>query len=356
MDIYNDLKIRKVINADGRMTILGVSTIADNVAEAMKIGGQNYFVMDEYTKAVDDKIAEMFSAPAAHVVNSASAGIAMATAAIVYGDKIHDVNVKVPTKNQIIIPKGHNVDFGAPMEDLFHLVGAKLNEAGYANRCSKEDVAYRIDENTAALYYVVSHHCVQKQMLSLDEMIEVAQEHNLPIMVDCASEEDILKYTSKKIDAIVFSGAKAIEGPTSGIVFGSNNVILNMRKFHKTIGRVMKVGKESIIGIYTALSNYKNKTKKEIEYDKFLEIFKGSKTFEAELNKDSSRELYRVKLSFNSNSKLNAFKLSEALKASNPSIYTRDYFSHQGWIEIDVRSIDLEQAQIIKCEIDKLTQ
>ncbi|ATZ16108.1 L-seryl-tRNA(Ser) seleniumtransferase [Entomoplasma freundtii] len=355
MNINEEINLKKVINADGRMTILGVSTISDDVGEAMKSAGQSYFVMKDLEKNVDQQVAKMYGYEAAHIVNSASAGIALGITALIYGDRIHDVNVQVPQKKEIILLKGHNINFGAPMEDILHLVGAKVSEAGYANGCSIEDVEYKINENTVALMYVLSHHTIQKQILSLEEMIDIAKKHHIPLIVDCAAESDLFKYAAKAIDLVIFSGAKAIEGPTSGIVFGGKLLIENITKHHKNIGRVMKIGKENIIGLFVALKNYQNK-KQNIQAINYLNILGNNPYVKGEIVVDALRpEIQRIKISLQNNAKIDAIELSQKLKSEGDiAIYLRDYWAKQNLLEIDLRSIDLEEMRIINRRLIEL--
>ena len=53
---------------------------------------------------------------------------------------------------------------------------------------------------------------------------KLRSEIKVPLIVDAAAEEDIQKYV-KYSDLAIYSGSKAIEGPTSGIVGGKS--ILN---------------------------------------------------------------------------------------------------------------------------------
>ncbi|MGO0807008.1 hypothetical protein ACTPEF_23305, partial [Clostridioides difficile] len=47
---------------------------------------------------------------------------------------------------------------------------------------------------TAFFFYIKSHHCVQKSMLSVLDAVQVAKEYNLPLIVDAAAEEDLNVY------------------------------------------------------------------------------------------------------------------------------------------------------------------
>ena len=45
--------------------------------------------------------------------------------------------------------KGHNVQYGAPVETMIYLGGGKLVEVGYANEGKAEHIEDAIGENTA---------------------------------------------------------------------------------------------------------------------------------------------------------------------------------------------------------------
>ena len=49
--IYQKAGLRRVINASGRMTALGVSTIHDETGKTMVEAAQNYVVIDELIEA-----------------------------------------------------------------------------------------------------------------------------------------------------------------------------------------------------------------------------------------------------------------------------------------------------------------
>lgn len=55
-------------------------------------------------------------------------------------------------------------------------------------------------------------------MLNVAQAAEVARQHGLPLIIDAAAEEDLQCYYRMGADLVIYSGAKAIEGPTSGLV------------------------------------------------------------------------------------------------------------------------------------------
>ncbi|MCE9941995.1 SelA-like pyridoxal phosphate-dependent enzyme, partial [Serratia liquefaciens] len=76
------------------------------------------------------------------------------------------------------------------------------------------------------------------------------------LIVDAAAEEDLLCYYQMGADLVVYSGAKAIEGPTSGLVIGKKQYVEWVKLQTGGIGRAMKVGKEGILGLTQAIESY----------------------------------------------------------------------------------------------------
>ena len=62
-------------------------------------------------------------------------------------------------------------------------------------------------------------------MLTVADAAAVAKKHQVPLIVDAAAEEDLYKYTQAGADLVIYSGAKAIEGPSSGLVIGTAKYI-----------------------------------------------------------------------------------------------------------------------------------
>ena len=107
-----------------------------------------------------------------------------------------------------------------------------------------------------------------------EEFIEIGKQHDVPVLVDAASElppPDIMtRYTEAGADLVVISGGKGLRGPqSSGILAGRKDLIeaatLNHSPY-KSIGRGMKVGKEEIMGLVAAVRRYAS-----LDHDAVLE-------------------------------------------------------------------------------------
>lgn len=129
--IYEKYQLREVINASGRMTILGVSTPKPEVANEVHFGLNQYFEMKDLVNKTGAYIAGLLGVEDAVVVSCASAGIAQSVAAVIVKDdadllfNLHSSDKQVP--REIVIPKGHNVNFGAPVDTMVSLGAVKLS-------------------------------------------------------------------------------------------------------------------------------------------------------------------------------------------------------------------------------------
>ena len=80
MNIYEEIGLERVINASGRVTVLGVSTISEKVAEAAVAGGQSYVVMDDLIDKAGEIISRYTGAEDSCPTVCASAAIAISIA------------------------------------------------------------------------------------------------------------------------------------------------------------------------------------------------------------------------------------------------------------------------------------
>jgi L-seryl-tRNA(Ser) seleniumtransferase len=100
--------------------------------------------------------------------------------------------------------------------------------------------------------------------LPLETVIEIANRHNVPVIVDGAAQvppvENLWKFTQMGAALAIFSGGKDLHGPqASGLVVGRKDLIDCMRvngSPNHSIGRPMKVGKEEMMGLLTAVELY----------------------------------------------------------------------------------------------------
>ncbi|WP_294561432.1 DgaE family pyridoxal phosphate-dependent ammonia lyase [uncultured Traorella sp.] len=330
MNIYEHLQVNEIINCSGKMTPYGSSILEKDVAESMKQASAAYVKMDDLMDKAGEVIAEICQGEAACVCAGASAGIILSVAAIITKGDPYLVE-KVPfvetNKKDIIISCGHLVHFGATIHQMIQLGGGRVKEVGTVCKTVEYHYENAIDENTAAILYVKSHHASQTGQLPLAEVVNIAHKHHLPVILDAAAEEDLKTYLSCGCDLVVYSGAKAIGGPTSGFVVGKKNLIQACRKQYGGVARPMKVGKENIAGLIKAIENYNTKSYDyQPKLDYMLQEFNKINGINASLIKDSVRDIYRVKLTLDPiKTNMDAHELDQKLKNGYPVIFTRKY-------------------------------
>ena len=216
--IHEDLQLAPAINGSGKMTALGGSRLDEGVIAAMSEGARNHVVMDDLLIAAGRDIARFTGTEDACPTTGAASGIAIAVAALIAGTdpaRVERLPDAAGAPNEVILQKGHSVHFGAPIGQMIALGGGRPIEVGAANKARPEHLAAAISPRTAALLYVQSHHAVQKGQVPLETVLAVAREHHIPVIVDAAAEEDLRHWPATGADLVIYSGGKAIGGPTS---------------------------------------------------------------------------------------------------------------------------------------------
>lgn len=352
-----------MVNASGKMTALGVSKYIDEAIEAQAFGGRNFFEMDQLSINVGQYLADLVGSDDAQIVSSASAGIAQSVAALIgQGSQYHLYNPYSARydEREVIVPKGHNVDYGVPIQTMVELGGGKVVEAGYANKCTPDLIEDVITEKTIAILYVKSHHTVQKSMLSVEEAVAVAKKHQIPLIVDAAAEQDLTKYLKLGADLVIYSGAKALEGTSSGIVLGNKEYIEWVRLQSGGIGRAMKIGKENILGLAAAIEHYLEIGPETGESMKnrlrpFIERLNKISSLKASIVQDiAGREIYRAQVTLAIDSPLDAKEVMYQLKSGSPAIYIREHQVNNGILEFDIRSVNEDEMSLIEKSLKKI--
>ena len=367
MNVYQNIGLKRVINASGRMTALGVSTLSDSVAQAAIDGGQSYVVIDELMDRAGEIISTYTKAEDSCVTSSASAGICLSVAGIISKGK-KSIIERLPNSeglaNEIILQKGHCVQFGAPIKTMIAIGGGKSVEVGMANDVSKEDIIEAINEKTAALIYVKSHHCIQKGMQSIETMIQIAHDHNLPLIIDAAAEEDLCKYIAMGADLVIYSGAKALEATTSGFITGKKELIGYAKQQYHGVGRPMKIGKEGIMGLLKAMDNYVNKDhEKEIRENLKVvaylneEINKIKGLAAIQVQDEAGREIYRSQVSVDETlTHKSAVQIDEELKNGDPAIHCRRHLLTLGKMSFDPRPMVKGDKELIVQRLKEIVE
>lgn len=265
MGIYEELGMQPIINAAGTYTVLGGSRMSPETLTAMQQAAEDFIPIRDLQEAVHKRIAELTKNEAAYVSNGAATGLYLAVAACI--ERLLKKRYYYLTEGEI--KKANIVMFKAhrnPYDLVIGHLGAEYRELSFPNIIflpTKEDLENAIDENTAAFYYAESA-WVAPGYLPLVDVLEVCDARNVPVIVDAAAQlppvENLWRFSEMGAAITLFSGGKDLKGPqASGLVVGKKEVIDRMTGIgfpNYGIGRMMKVGREELVGLYSAIKQY----------------------------------------------------------------------------------------------------
>lgn len=263
MTTYETLGVRPVINACATLTKLGGSLMPPEVLQAMSDAAGCFIDLHELQIRVGERIAELTHNEAAYVSSGAAAGLVLAAASCIAG-KEQALAQQFPRlddlKSEIIVHKTHRNGYDYAVRQI----GASIIEIGDAAAgTTRADLEAAINPRTAAIFWFQGAMCTPGD-LPLPEVIEIANAHNIPVIVDAAAQlppvSNLWSFTQMGAALAVFSGGKDLCGPQSaGLVLGRRDLVEACRLHgspNAHVGRPMKVGKEEMMGVLAAVERY----------------------------------------------------------------------------------------------------
>lgn len=261
-EVYKKLGVSPIINAQSWVTALGGSIMGPEVRQAMDDAANVFIDIKKLNLAAGEVVARSCGAERGLVTAGCSAAQVLMAAACMTGQSEENVEQLPDTtgmKNEVIIFKGQRNRY----DKAFVTAGGTLVEYGEPGSVTSDDLEAAINEKTACVAFVVAPFI--DHGIGLEETIRVAHEHDVPVIVDAAAEvpprSNLSKFHKMGADMVAFSGGKGIGGPQSaGILAGKADLMeavvmnsLNLDSSVAGIGRPMKVSKENIVGMVTAL-------------------------------------------------------------------------------------------------------
>jgi L-seryl-tRNA(Ser) seleniumtransferase len=258
-DVYTRLGVTPIINASGSVTRYGGTRTRPEVLEVMADAATVLVEIAELNEKAGEVIARLTGAEAGFVSSGAAGGLVLQAAACIAGKdpaKMHRLPDSRGMKNEIIIQNMHRFNY----DQAYRAAGGKLVDIGNARTCSAWELEAAINENTAAVAYLFSPF-TSRRVLPLEEVCGIAHQHGLPVIVDGAStlppRANLHRYLDAGADMVILSGGKGVRGPQgTGILFGRKDLIeaaAAIASPNQFLGRPMKVAKEEVVGLITAL-------------------------------------------------------------------------------------------------------
>ena len=267
------LGVRPHLGAHETISRLGGGRMSRAVLDAMAEANEYFVDMRELNAAAGRRAAELLGAEAALVTAGGFSGMILGAAACLTGNDMAKVEaLPHPTwvRRECLMQTAQKFDY----DRAFRAAGATMV---YADR--KADLEARLGERTALIAILSASERQglfapplearrapppSPDLVRHEELIAMGKRAGVPVLIDMASDlppwGQLDRFLKAGADLLVLSGGKAIGGPqSSGLLLGRRDLI-DAARLHSTpndnIGRGMKVGKEEIIGLITALEHY----------------------------------------------------------------------------------------------------
>lgn len=250
-NVYTRIGVEPFINLTATYTINGGAPMLAEVRQAMEEAAQWAVNLDELMEKAGARIAELLQAEAAIVTAGCAAALSHATAACIAGadpEKMKRLPGNPGPRHEVIIPKQSR----NPYDHAFRVPGGRLVEVD-----TREEFLAALGRRTALV--AVLGTAEAKGKMRLEEIVEAAHRMGVPVLVDAAAELPVRPnpFLSRGADLVAYSGGKILRGPQSaGLLLGRKDLVQAAwwnSSPHHAYGRSMKVSKEEVIGMLTAV-------------------------------------------------------------------------------------------------------
>lgn len=266
-DIYAELGIAPVINATGHVTILGGSVLSPAVQEAMAAANRSFAAMEDVHTKSGAAIARMLGVENAVVTSGCYAALVQGAAGILAGDdpeRIARLPDTTGIPNEFLIQTATRYRYDRAVSTP----GGKLVEVGDGNGTTAEQMRAAIGPRTAAIFFFAKGDRTPNT-LSLAQVVAIAHDAGLPVLVDAAGEvyplERMRSIATSGADLICFGGKYLGSGNSTGILCGKSEAVLAARRNgfvsyetenNRSVGRGYKIDRQEVIGTTIALREW----------------------------------------------------------------------------------------------------
>ncbi len=276
MSLYKNLGLKPVINVAGTYTAIGGSRMSEKTLEDIKEASQSFIDIRMLQAAASKRLAELTQNEAAAICNGAASGIYVCCAScitLLYKKHYNYLSDQQIKESEFIVFRSHR----NPYDWGLRLMGVTVREIGFPNiiqPATVEELEATINEKTAGIFYAYSapNGWIADGELDLQTTVAIAKKYNIPVIVDAAAQlppkENLWKLT-KEYGATValFSGGKDLKGPqSSGLIVGKKDFLDTFVEHNFPNygpGRMLKTGREEIVGLLSAVEQYVNSDEQE---------------------------------------------------------------------------------------------
>lgn len=247
--VYESIGVKPVINCRGVNTYISGSTTLPEVKRAMDEAGRQFVDINELANGIGKRLGELTGAEWGAVTSGCCAAMTHATSACIAGtdpEKLQRLPDLRGLKDEVIIPRqSRNV-----YDHAIRMLGVRILEPN-----TREEYETAFSPKTAMVYVNSSN----RNGVEFDVLTAIAGERGVPVLVDAAAERLTVPndYLRRGATMVCYSGGKLFRGPQcSGLLIGPKHLVRAAwynGAPHHSFGRSMKVGKEEMMGLLTAV-------------------------------------------------------------------------------------------------------
>lgn len=251
-EVYTKLGVEPFINCTSTYTINGGSRQLPEVIRAVEQASHYHVYIDELMVKAGARIAELLGGEAAMVSSGAAGAVTCGTAGCVAGgdpEKMKQLPDLTGLKNEVIVPRWSRSYYDQAVRN----VGCKMVEVE-----TLDDLNRAFSPKTA-MAHGQANTVADGNPFTLKQYVDACHRHDVPVLIDAAADLPLRPnpYLDAGVDLIAYSGGKILRGPqTSGILLGRKHLVAAAYQAsspHITFGRTIKVSKEEIVGLVTAV-------------------------------------------------------------------------------------------------------
>jgi L-seryl-tRNA(Ser) seleniumtransferase len=243
--------VRPFINLTGTLTINGGALELPEVRDACHQAADYAVDIDELMEKAGARIAELIGCEAAIVTSGAAAALSHATAACIAGtdpELMQQLPNLAGLRDEVIMPReSRNV-----YDHAFRSWGTRVIEVDTVD-------AFHAALGPRTAMVAVLGTGEARGPLRLEAIVAATRKMGVPVIVDAAAEIPRRPdpYLTRGADLVAYSGGKTMRGPQcAGLLLGRKDLVwaafMNGAPHH-AVGRMMKVGKEEIMGMVAAV-------------------------------------------------------------------------------------------------------
>ena len=230
--------------------------MSDPVRSAMESASHHYVILEELGEAVGRRLAELTGAEWGMVTAGSATGLALGAAACVAAnDPLRMLRLPGSFNGEtrvVLVPEGQRFAYDQGVRMIGAVIKEVADVAAFKTALSQDEVV--------AILMLAERDA--DALLDFDQMLPAARAAGVPIIVDAASEplSSPEVWTARGADLVVYSVSKLMRGPAaSGLLLGREPLVRAAwynGPPHHSFGRVMKIGKEQIVGAVAAVERW----------------------------------------------------------------------------------------------------